>query len=237
MTAEYNHSETPTKLPASPDEFGSFYRKLSALRFPLDVAEILELRYVFNHAIDQAGEPSATPDYRHFRDQRLIELERLGVDQPHHVERLLKLLTVVRELHLRHSLHSRDTELSLRKAAIANHAATEQSRRYGKYTLFGLALVASFWLVLYQPAWWVYVGIAIGSYFSLDYFYSLSILKRERGVLAQRLEALLGRRVAALNWAAVVKNTALVLGYARLRGIEAFVLHDESPEDSHRHYS
>lgn len=240
MTADRQpqmHPETLTKLPASPDEFGGFYRKLSGLRFPLEVAEILELRYLFNHAIDQAPEPSATPDYRHFRDQRLGEMERLGIDKPHHIERLLKLLTVLRELHLRHSLHSRDTERALRKAVVANQVAAKQSQRYSKYILFGLATMASFWLVLYQPGWWVYGGLGIGAYFSLDYLYSLSILKKERAVLAQNLEALLTRRVAALNWDAVVKNMALVLGYARLRGVEAFVLNEDDSEDLQQRHS
>ncbi len=229
-------SDGLNKLPAAPDEFGSFYRKLLGLRFPLAVADILELRYVFNHAIDQTAEPAPTPDYRHFCDERRREMDRIGIDQPHHAQRLLKLLAVLRQLHLGHSIHSRDTEAELRRALVNNRRAAQQSRRYGNIAFAALAAIASFWLVLYQPAWWLYAGVAVTGYFALDYFYSLSILKKEYKLLGRQLEELLARRVAALNWSGVVRNIALVLGYAKLSGVEAFVLHEDEIEDVHRYY-
>lgn len=221
------------RLPSAPAEFSAFYHKLIGLRFPLDVAEILELRYLFNHAVDH------TPDSRindAVADKWSAEVERLGIEKPHHISRLLKLLAMLRDLQVRHLIHSRDTEAMLRKALSQNETAAARSKRYAKIAFAGTVVSISFWAVLYQPAWWLYTAIGVFAYFFADYFYSLSILKREHAYLSAQLQDLLARRVLGLNWPALIKNVSLILGYAKISGVEAFVLENEF-DDVQRHYS
>lgn len=225
-------SEAVSKLQTTPEAFASFYRRLVDLQFPLDVAEVLELRYQFNHAIDHAPEQVASADFNHFRATHLKEVESLGLDSHRHSDRLVRLLAWVRELHLQHSIDSRNQENYLRRALGNNAKARERSRRYANIAgVATLALTAAWWIIP-NPAWWAHAIVLAGLYFSGDYFYSLSILKREQVLLGKRLEQVLARRVRALDWRRLTRNIAIVLGYARPRGVQAFTLQGDV-EDAH----
>lgn len=225
-------SEAVSKLHTAPETFASFYRRLVDLQFPLDVAEVLELRYQFNHAIDHAPEQVASADFNHFRATHLKEVESLGLDSHRHSDRLVRLLAWVRELHLQHSIDSRNQENYLRRALANNAKARERSRRYAKIAGLATLALAAVWWAIPQPAWWAHLTVLAGVYFSGDYFYSLSILKREQVLLAKRLEEVLARRVRALDWRRLTRNVAIVLGYARPRGVQAFTIQGEL-EDAH----
>lgn len=217
----------------SPANFPEFYRRLVGLRFPLDVADILELRYSLNHAVDHRLEPTASRDYVHFCSLHRPQIAALGINKDHHVQRLFKLLAMLRELHLAHSIESRDAEAKLRAALARNEKASAQSRGYAKVAL-GVALIAaSLWLALINPGWFVRIVTVAAAYLSADYFYSLTILRRERNILGGQLQTLLNRRVHALNWPTVVRNLALILGYAKISGVEAFVVEGDPADAEH----
>jgi hypothetical protein len=230
-------SDNLAKLRSVPEGFYFFYRRLTELRFPLDVAEVLDLRYLFNHAIDAVPPVSETPDYRYFRDARVAELDMLGIEKAQQRERLLRLLALLRELHVIHSVDSRKTEIRLRKAQAENDHARSVSIRYGKAAAAVTLLLAALWLAMSQPGWIVMALTLSSTYLCGDYFFSLSLLKKERLSLGQRLEEVLAHRVKALNWKKLSKNIALTLGYAKISGIEAFLIDKEpEPEDVYRYY-
>lgn len=221
------------KALTSPANFPDFYRRLVGLRFPLEVADILELRYSLNHAVDHRLDPTASRDYVHFCSLHRPQMVALGISQEHHAERLFKILAMLRELHLAHSIESRDTEAKLRAALARNDKASAQSRGYGKIAL-GVALIAvSLWAALINPGWFIRILTVATAYLSADYFYSLTILRRERNILGGQLQTLLNRRVHALNWPTVVRNLALILGYAQISGVEAFVVEGERHDAEH----
>lgn len=222
-------SDNLGKLSSSPENFSPFYRRLVQLRFPLEVSDVLELRYLFNHAIDQAQEPARTRDFQHFRAARQMEMEAAGVENRRHRERLMKLLTMLRQLHLMHAIESRDAESELRRALANNRKAAASSVRYGKIALLAGALAGAFWLLADAPWWSQILTLGLG-YLSADYFYSLSILRRERALLGARLEDVLSKRISSLNWPLLIRNIALVLGYARVDGVEAFAIESELDE-------
>lgn len=217
-----------SKIAGTPEKFASFYRKLVSLKFPLDVAEVLELRWLLNQTIDRVPPPEETSDYREFALARRMEMETIGIEKPQHAERLLKLLTVLRDHHLAHTIESRDTEQYLRKALANNAWAHRQSGRYAKGALIGAIGAAILWLALDTPTWVTQVLAGGLVYLTADYFYSLSILRREQVILQKRLKKVLDRRIASLNWKLLIKNVALILGYARISGVEAFVIDSEA---------
>lgn len=229
-------SDNLSKLVAPPENFSFFYKKLVGLKFPLEVAEILELRDLFNHAIDQLPEPAST-DFQHFCRERQADIAALGIEKEHHVERMMRLLAMLRQFHLAHTIESRDTEAYLRKALTNNEKAHAQSVRYGRFSFIGALGGGGLWAVLHQPGLVLQLVTAGLMYLFLDYFYSLTILKRERTLLRNRLEEVLHRRINAMNWSLLAKNIAVILGFARISGVEAFLLPTEQEhEDVYRHY-
>lgn len=222
--------DSAIKAATTPANFPEFYRRLVGLRFPLAVADILELRYSFNHAVDHMLDPTASRDYMHFCSLHRPLIVELGINKDHHAQRLFKQLAMLRELHLAHSIESRDAEAKLRAALARNQKATAQSNRYAKVALLVAAIAASFWLALIHPGWFLRIATVAAAYLSADYFYSLSILRREQNILTGQLQLLLNRRVHALNWPVVVKHLALILGYAKIAGVEAFIVEGDSDE-------
>ncbi|HLQ25445.1 MAG TPA: hypothetical protein VK138_06125 [Acidiferrobacterales bacterium] len=236
MTANLNLaslSDHLAKISASPESFSYFYKKLIGLRFPIDVAEILELRSVFNQTLDAMEEVPESRDFRHFRDARQAEIDALKIEKKQHGQRLLKLLALIREFHFAHSLQSRDTENHLRKALADTHKACRRSIRYGQIA-FIAALISALAGIAFNPGWIMQI-LTIGLvYLSGDYFYSLSILKRDQVDIHRQLDELLKRRVKTLNWRVLTKNISLILGYAKISGVQAFLI-DKENEQEERH--
>lgn len=230
-------SDHLAELTSSPDSFSSFYRKLTGLRFPIAVAEILELRSLFNQSIDGTAEISATRDYEHFKEARQAEIDALGIEKKQHYERLMKLLALMREFHFAHSRESRDRENLLRKAISENDKARTQSVRYGKICLGWVAICGAVWLVLPAPGWLIPFLTVGFSYLCLDYFYSLSLLKDDKGMLNQQLETVLSRRIKTLNWKILTRNISLILGYAAISGVHPFVIDKEAEDLDHSYFN
>lgn len=215
-----------SKLGTSPDKFSSFYRRLMALQFPLDVAVVLELRYLFNQTIDKLRDnfEGDVSNARAFTDARRADIELAGVRKAEHVERLLPLLSLLRDHHLRHCIASRNTESALRSSLAANARAQHQSRRYAKLSLIALGVATLVVLALAAGGLAPKLILLALAYLSFDYAYSLSILKREQRILERRLSEALDRHVRALDWRCLTRNIALILGYARDSKIETFLL-------------
>jgi hypothetical protein len=202
--------------------FPAFYRKLVLLRFPMPVAQVLELRYVVNHAVDRFREPPDTPDYRQFREALETALDSFGIESAHHRERLLRLLALLRELHVQHSLGSRDRELELRCEMDDNRHARRQTVRLGALWLAVAAGCVLAWLLMPEPGWLVKIAAAGFAYFSFDAFHSLPALDARHEHVRKELNDLLRTRVSSLNWKMLIHKFAFVLGYKRVRGIEVF---------------
>src|SRR5579863_5807778 len=227
-------SEHLADLNASPENFSSFYRRFTTLRFPIDVAEVLELRALFNQTIDASPELAESRDPRGFKATLDAEIDRLGVEPGRHRKRLLKLLVLLRDLHYAHLVQSRNDEARLLKALADNKKISRHSLLYGRvYCL--LALLGAFsWAFLAAPAWPLKVATVVVGYLGADYFYSLLLLRHDRATLAERLEEVLKRRITRLDWELLVTNIALVLGYARNPPVQAFVLDTDADAASQR---
>jgi hypothetical protein len=236
MTANLNLaslSDHLAKISASPESFSYFYKKLTGLRFPIDIAELLELRSLFNQTLDAMEEVPESRDFQHFRDARQAEIDTLKIEKKQHGQRLLKLLALIREFHFAHSLQSRDTENHLRKALADNHKARIRSIRYGQIA-FIAALISALTWIAFSRGWGMQILTIASVYLCGDYFYSLSILKRDEGELNQQLQELLQRRVKTLNWQVLTKNISLILGYAKISGVQTFLI-DKENEQEERH--
>jgi len=224
-------SDYLAKLPSSPELFPFFYRGLVSLRFPIEVAEILELRYLSHHNIDRAENDGQGHEFGEFATARRVDMDDIGIQKPGHRERLSQLLLLIREYHAAHAASSSADENRLRTAIEENQFAQRQSKQYGK-TSGITALVAAISSVLLSPPAILAQGLTVLlSYLCLDYFYSLSLLRREERILGIELGEVLRRRVRAVNWKAVVRQTAAILGYTRPLGGEAFRM---EPEPEHR---
>ncbi|MHB1512538.1 MAG: hypothetical protein ACYCTF_05475 [Acidiferrobacter sp.] len=220
-------SEYFAKLPSSPDAFPFFYRRLVGLRFPIEVAEILEMRYLCHHAIDQSGRDDREYEWDEFAASRMADMEHVGIQKPAHRERLSRLLLLLKDYYGLHKTGSAVAEDELRQGLADNRFAQERSRSYGK--IAGIAaIVAALSSILLSPPAILMQGVAIlFAYLSLDSFYGIAVLRREERRLAAQLSEVLRRRVRTVNWRAVVRQTGAILGYTTPMGGEAFRLEQE----------
>lgn len=214
-------------LHLSPETFETVYHTIAGLRFPMDVAQVLELRYLINHGLDSFPEPAATPDYREFQDALQGVIDSIGIENKRHSERLLRILAMMRELHYHYSIKSRDAETALRSDMANNRRQRTQSLRYGLLFVSGAILAGLFWLGLPEPGWPVKLltaGLAILSWL---YFRSLPDLDRELKSLETSLNDLRRHRVKSIHWRQLVQKLALVLGYKHDSDVEVFRIDSE----------
>jgi hypothetical protein len=202
--------------------FPRFYRLVSSLRFPIDVSEVLELRAILNDAVDHAPEPVLTPAYREFREALYSAIDSFGLESKRHCERLLAILVVLRDLHYRHSISSRDAETALRIQQEEIRNARRRSLNYGVAALGLVAGLAAYWFVKIQPGWAVEAATLIASYGALDYFRSLPLLDRERRRVNTEINDVLRERVSAMDWKMLIHKLSLLMGYKRVSGVAVF---------------
>lgn len=206
---------TPRGLP-------SFYQTLLALRFPIDVAHVLELRYLLNHAADAYVEPPPTVDYRKFRQALKVAIDSFGIKNKHHGERLIKILTMLRHLHSAHLRASRIAELNLRAALADSRNARAKLVRHGLVSLVATIFASLAWLASSEPGWTIKLSTVILAYLTWDCVHSLTTLDRQPDVLTSALNEVLRRRVESLNWKRLIHKLSLILGYKRIPGVEVF---------------
>jgi hypothetical protein len=209
-------------LTLSAGEFPDFHRALMQLRFPLPVAQVLELRYLINHAVDDYREPPLTADHRQFREALLKAIDSYHIENRHHRRRLLKLLALLRELHVAHSLASRDGELALREKLRLNREARVRAQRDGMLWLLataGLVLASLYYPVADLP---LKVSSIVCALLSLRALRSRPRLDAQHESVRRELNDLLRVRVTSLYWKTLIHKLSLVLGYKQVRGIEVF---------------
>ncbi|MDA8389630.1 MAG: hypothetical protein M0Z76_02680 [Gammaproteobacteria bacterium] len=216
-------SDHLAKVAASSHEaFPLFYRGLISLRFPIPVAEVLEFRYVSHQLIDQAASYGCAYAFDDFTLARRQDLAHCGIVKATHSDRLLQLLRLIHHFHEIHVRTSEERERELRATLEENVFAQRHSHRYGRAT--GIVTAASLAsAVLMSPPATLMEGLAVlFGYLCADHYYSLSLLAREERTLQSDLNEVLRRRVRHINWRAVVRQTAAILGYARPSRGETF---------------
>ncbi len=215
-------------LNLTPDNFHAFYIKFINLRFPMKVEHLLELRYLINHTVDQYREPPLTPDYRQFRESLQTAVDSF-IDNQRYSERMLKTLSMLREIHYTHSINSRNAETRLRQAMAANRKERERSVYYGLFFILATISFIIVWLTLKSPHLVIKLLPAGYSWLALRYFHKLPGLDRDFQSLTLELNDVLRRRVESLNWKTLIHKLGLVLGFKRVPGVDVF--HIESDHD------
>ena len=213
--------------------FPAFYKKINSMRFPIAVEEVLDLRSLINHTADAFEEPTNSQQNREFQESLLAAIHSFGIENRHHSERLLRLLTVVRGLHYQHMIESRDAEQQLRAAQADNRKARSRSVRYGIYALLVTAACAVDWFMTLRPGWPVKLLTLSFAVLALDYFHSLPRLDQERDSYSREINEVLRQRVNSLNWRTLIHKLSLILGYKRIKGIEVFS-HNDGYGEMHR---
>lgn len=206
----------------TPDSFNTFYTKFINLRFPMKIAHVLELRYLVNHAVDHYKEPPPTPSYRQFRDSLQSALDSFAIDNPRHSERMLRTLSMFRDIHYAHSIASRDAERRIREAMERNRDDYAKAVRYGLFFVFAGVSFIVFWLAAADAHLVIKLLPALYFWLSLRYFRKLPALDKEHDKLTLDVNDVLRRRVNSLNWKTLIHKLALVLGYKRVPGVEVF---------------
>ncbi len=206
----------------TPDSFNAFYTKFISLRFPMKIAHVLELRYLINHSVDRYKEPTPTPTYRQFRESLQSALDSFSIDNRRHSERMLKILSMFRDIHYAHSIASRNAERRLRENMERNRDEYAKAVRYGLFFIFAGVSFIVIWLATADAN--LVIKLLPVAYFwlSLRYFHKLPALETEQEKLTLEINDVLRRRVNSLNWKTLIHKLALVLGYKRVPGVEVF---------------
>ena len=224
-----------SRLSLTPQSFDTFYKTLAGLRFPMNVAEVLELRYLINHTVDDFTEPPLTPDYRQFRDTLQTAIDTFSIENRHHRERLVKILTMLREIHYVHTVNTRDASERLRLAQTANRKAHRQSIHFGLFFLVCAILGGIAWLGIPDWGWVAKIATVVCAYFAWDFFHSLPTLDREMKQLTRRLHNVFRRHIRSVDWKTLIHKLSLVLGYKQISGVEVFRMDGDSPYGNPHH--
>lgn len=204
------------------NDFPAFYNKLIALRFPIDVAQVLELRFLLNHTADAFKQSPLSAHDRQFRSAVQTAIDSFGINNLYHRERLVKILTIIRDLHMAHVMESRAAELKLRNMLEEIRKARSQMIRHGLYSVLATIFAGLTWLGSSDPGWTLKLLTLGLAYVTWDCFHSLPALDREPEYLTPALNEVLRRRVDSLNWKRLIHKLALLLGYKRIPGLEVF---------------
>jgi hypothetical protein len=202
--------------------FPALYRRIAAMRFPIAVEEVLELRGLLNHSLEIFEEPGDNPQYREFNDSLLTAIHSFGIENERHCKRLLTMLAMFRNLHYHHSIDSRNAEEKLRLEQTTNRQARSRSVRYGLFSLLGTMIGGMAWIGVAEAAWWLKLLTAGFAYFAWGYHHSLPALDKEMARLTAQLNDVLRNRIDTLNWKTLIHKISLILGYKQISGVEVF---------------
>lgn len=212
--------------------FPDFYARIQALRFPISVAEVLELRDLINHSADMYEEPADVPRNREFRETLEQAIHANGVENRHHCDRLLKVLGMLRGMHYRHIIASRDSELRLREAMAQNHIARRTCRRNGALALTVAALSGGTLLLVDSTSWILQALPLLSMMAAYGNFHAIPRLEQDMERITQERNQLLRKRVESMDWRILINKLSLLLGYKQTLGIEVFPqqLPDNDPQ-------
>jgi hypothetical protein len=222
------HTDTLSGFALTTGDFPDFYARVLALRFPISVAEVLELRDLINHSADVYEEPADIPQNREFRESLEGAIQSFGIENRQHGERLLRVLSMLRGMHYQHTIASRDAEQRLRRLQVENRSARQHSLRNGVLALLTLLGTGLTWYALGEADWLLKLLPLGAAVIALGYFHALPLLDREMERLTQELNVVLRKRVDTLNWRTLIHKLALLLGYKQIQGVDVF--RHEHPE-------
>lgn len=225
MTTPKNDDLAARQLTA--DTFPTFYKEVMHLRFPLEVADVIEIRDTVNHAAETFRAPPPKQGHRRFRRALRSIIDTIGIDSQHRTDKLIHILTMIRNLHHVNGFRSRYAELTLRQRQAANRNARRISKEYGFFALIATTILCLAWLGMAEPTWVIKAGTVILAYISWDYFHSLTTLDREYEILTGELDGVLRERIYTINWKGLVHKLALILGYKRSEGVDVFLMSQE----------
>jgi hypothetical protein len=211
-------------LQLTSSDFPSFYNAVLGLRFPLDVAQVLELRFIINNAADTYKRRADGIEDHQFREALHRAIISFAVENKHHRQRLIRILTMIRDLHTTHLVDSRVAELNLRAMLKDLQRARAQTVRHGLYSLIATIFAGLAWLGSADPGWTIKLLTLGLAYMSWDSFHSLPELEREPDYLMPLLNEVLRRRVETVNWKRLIHKLSLILGYKQIPGIVVFRL-------------
>lgn len=217
-----SHSDTLSGHILTTEGFPDFYTRILSLRFPISVAEVLELRDLINHSADVYEEPADIPQNREFRESLESAIHSFGIENRHHCERLLGVLSMLRGMHYQHTIASRDLEQILRRHQAENRTARVQNLRNGIIALAVMAATGLAWLMMLDAGWVPKALTLLGAVTALGYFHSMPLLERDMERLTGNLNEVLRKRVESLNWRTLIQKLALLLGYKKIEGVEVF---------------
>jgi hypothetical protein len=216
------HTDTLSGFALTTQDFPDFYARVLALRFPISVAEVLELRDLINHSADVYEEPADIPQNREFHESLEGAIQSFGIENRQHCERLLRVLGMLRSMHYQHTIASRDAEQRLRQLQAENRTARQHSLRSGVLALLTLAASGLAWYMLREVDWLLKLLPLGAAVMALGYFHALPLLDREMERLTQELNGVLRKRVDTLNWRMLIHKLALLLGYKQIQGVDVF---------------
>lgn len=220
-------------LELSVPRFTDFYRALIALRFPLPIDDVLELRAIINHAADKYRQAELTRDGRHFRDALERAIGSFGIHKRHHRERLIRVLCLLRDTHAKHSHVSHGQEASLRDRLDRIAKQRAQALREGMLTFFLTIVAGLLWLGLTDPHWLLQLVVAASAVISWRRFHSLPTLESDAEILRMQINAILRLRIKSIKWKTLIHKLALILGYKQIRGIEVFNMAHGEPHEAY----
>jgi hypothetical protein len=226
------HTDTLSGFALTTRDFPDFYARVLALRFPISVAEVLELRDLINHSADVYEEPADLPQNREFRESLEGAIQSFGIENRQHGERLLRVLSMLRSMHYQHTIASRDAEQRIRQLQAENRGARKRSLRNGVLSLLALAGTSLAWYLLGELDWLLKLLPLGAAVMALGYFHALPLLDREMERLTQELNAVLRKRVDTLNWRMLIHKLALLLGYKQIQGVDVFRHEHNEPSSS-----
>jgi len=222
MTTGRQHSDTLGGFTLTTASFPDFYNRIQALRFPISVADVLELRDLINHSADVYEQGADIPDNSEFQESLESAIHSFGIETSHHVERLIKVLTMLRNMHYQHTISSRNAEQQLREWQADNRKKQLASRRNGAVSLVVTALLLMVWVLPESPGLLLKVLPLFSALAAFHFFHVIPVLEAQREALARDLNEVQRKRVDALNWRTLIHKLSLLLGYKKIQGVEVF---------------
>jgi len=229
------HTDTLSGLTLTTRDFPDFHALIMALRFPIDVAEVLELRDLINHSAAVFEEAADSPQNREFRESLEGAIQSFGIENRYHNERLVRVLNMLRGMHYQHIIASRDAERRLREQQTENRVTRRNSLRNGVLALLTMLGTGLAWFSLEGSNWLLKLLPLTAAVVALGYFHALPLLDREMERLTRDLNDVLRRRVDTLNWRTLIHKLALLLGYKQIQGIDVF-RHEQTDQDNSDSY-
>ena len=220
--ADKTHADTLGGFTLSTHSFPSFYSRIQALRFPISVAEVLELRDLINHSADMYESPADAPANNEFQESLEGAIHSFGIENRHHCDRLIRVLAMVRGMHYQHTIASRDAEQQLRQRQAENRRTRRLHLRAGTLALVTLAASGLAWMLAAEPVWPLKALALAAALTAFNYFHSLPRLDREMEQYTLGVNEILRKRVDSLNWRTLIHKLSLLLGYKQIKGVEVF---------------